>query len=48
MAAESWARLAQMENRNDLVLDNIVVDPADAKHLLVGAWILGQTGWRDV
>jgi photosystem II stability/assembly factor-like uncharacterized protein len=41
---ESWKRLAQMEHRNDLALDNIVVDPADTRHLLVGAWILGQTG----
>ena len=41
---ESWKRLARMENRTDLALDNIVVDPADAKHLLVGAWILGQDG----
>jgi photosystem II stability/assembly factor-like uncharacterized protein len=41
---ESWKRLARMENRTDLALDNIVVDPADVKHLLVGAWIIGQTG----
>jgi hypothetical protein len=41
---ESWKRLARMENRTDLALDNIVVDPTDAKHLLVGAWIIGQTG----
>jgi photosystem II stability/assembly factor-like uncharacterized protein len=41
---ESWKRLARMEDRSDLALDNIVVDPADSKHLLVGAWILGQDG----
>jgi photosystem II stability/assembly factor-like uncharacterized protein len=41
---ESWKRLARMENRTDLALDSIVVDPADSKHLLVGAWIIGQTG----
>jgi photosystem II stability/assembly factor-like uncharacterized protein len=41
---ESWKRLARMENRTDLALDNIVVDPADPKHLLVGAWIIGQDG----
>jgi photosystem II stability/assembly factor-like uncharacterized protein len=33
-----WERLARMGNRDDLVIDNILVDPADAKHLIVGAW----------
>jgi hypothetical protein len=41
---QSWKRLARMDRRDDLVLDNIVVDPADAKHLVVGAWVLGQSG----
>ncbi len=39
----SWRRLARVGNRDDLVLDNIVVDPADSSHLVVGAWVLGQT-----
>lgn len=39
----SWRRLARVGHRDDLVLDNIVVDPADSNHLIVGAWILGQT-----
>ncbi|WP_263416687.1 WD40/YVTN/BNR-like repeat-containing protein [Terriglobus albidus] len=38
-----WARLAQIENRDDLALDNIAVDRSDPKHLVVGAWVLGQT-----
>ncbi len=38
-----WRRLARVGNRDDLVLDNIVVDPADSNHLVVGAWVLGQT-----
>ena len=35
-----WMRLARVGNRDDLALDNIVVDPADPKHILVGAWVL--------
>jgi len=39
----SWKRLARVGNRDDLVLDNIVVDPADSNRVLVGAWVLGST-----
>ncbi len=35
-----WERLARIGNRDDLVIDNILVDPADVKHLVVGAWAL--------
>lgn len=38
----SWTRLARVGNRDDLVIDNIVVDPADPKHVLVGTWVLGS------
>ncbi len=38
----TWKRLARIGNRDDLVLDNIVVDPADSKHILAGAWVLGS------
>jgi photosystem II stability/assembly factor-like uncharacterized protein len=34
-----WSRLKSVGNRNDLVLDNILVDPMDTKHLAVGAWV---------
>ncbi len=37
----NWRRLALVGRRDDLVLDSIVVDPADARHILVGAWVLG-------
>ncbi|MGD0798188.1 MAG: hypothetical protein ABR910_10730 [Acidobacteriaceae bacterium] len=37
----SWERLARVGQRDDLVIDNILVDPADAKHLVVGAWVPG-------
>ena len=39
---KTWKRLAQVGKRDDLVLDNIVVDPADPKHIVVGAWVLGR------
>ena len=39
----SWKRLARVGNRDDLVIDNIIVDPADSKHVLVGTWVLGST-----
>ena len=39
---QSWKRLARVGNRDDLVLDNIVVDPANPKHILVGTWVLGS------
>jgi photosystem II stability/assembly factor-like uncharacterized protein len=38
----TWKRLARVGNRDDLVLDNIVVDPADSKHILAGTWVLGS------
>ncbi|MGH9597225.1 MAG: WD40/YVTN/BNR-like repeat-containing protein [Edaphobacter sp.] len=39
----SWRRLAQVGHRDNLALDSIVVDRANPKHLLVGAWVLGST-----
>ncbi len=38
----NWARLSRLAKRDDLVLDGIFVDPTDAKHLVVGAWVLGS------
>lgn len=40
---QKWQRLARVGKRDDLVLDNIVVDPADSKHIIVGTWVLGST-----
>jgi photosystem II stability/assembly factor-like uncharacterized protein len=37
-----WKRLAWVGKRNDLALDSIVVDGANPRHLLVGAWVLGS------
>ncbi|HEX9200503.1 MAG TPA: hypothetical protein VF865_13145 [Acidobacteriaceae bacterium] len=39
-----WDRLARVGNRDDLVIDNIFADPADPKHLVVGAWVLADGG----
>ncbi len=36
-----WARLANIADRSDLVLDNIVIDPAHPSNLLIGTWVLG-------
>jgi photosystem II stability/assembly factor-like uncharacterized protein len=41
---KKWERLARVGKRDDLVIDNIVVDPADPKHLVVGAWVLADGG----
>jgi photosystem II stability/assembly factor-like uncharacterized protein len=38
----SWKRLAKLGKAENLVLDNIVVDDADPKTILVGAWILSR------
>jgi photosystem II stability/assembly factor-like uncharacterized protein len=37
-----WKRLAWIGKRDDLVLDSIVVDRTNPKHLLIGAWVLGS------
>jgi len=42
-----WERLARIGNRDDLVIDNILVDPADPKHLVVGAWALADLHHPD-
>ncbi|MEI9980704.1 MAG: hypothetical protein WDN23_17240 [Edaphobacter sp.] len=38
-----WSRLAWVGKRDDLALDSIVVDSANPRHILVGAWVLGST-----
>jgi photosystem II stability/assembly factor-like uncharacterized protein len=39
---EEWKRLSMIGKRDDLVLDSIVVDHANPKHILIGAWVLGS------
>jgi photosystem II stability/assembly factor-like uncharacterized protein len=38
-----WRRLAWVGKRDDLALDSIVVDSANPRHILVGAWVLGSS-----
>ena len=38
----AWKRLALIGRRDDLVLDHIVVDPTEPKHVLVSTWALGK------
>jgi photosystem II stability/assembly factor-like uncharacterized protein len=39
---KDWSRLARLDNRDDLVIDSIVVDTANPKRILIGAWVLGS------
>lgn len=41
-AGAEWKRLALVGKRDDLVIDSIVVDPLNSRHVLVGAWVLGS------
>ncbi len=41
-SGSGWTRLALVGHRDDLILDRIVVDPADSKHLVVATWALGK------
>ena len=36
----TWQRLAKLSKKDDLILDNIVVDESDPKTLYVGAWVV--------
>lgn len=40
----TWSRLAQLGTTDDLVVDNLVVDEANAKTLYAGVWQLDETG----
>lgn len=37
-----WERMIRVADRDDLVIDNILVDPTDAKHVIIGAWALSE------
>ena len=41
---QKWERLAQVGKRDDLVIRHILVDPADSKHLVVGAYVVSDGG----
>jgi photosystem II stability/assembly factor-like uncharacterized protein len=38
----TWQRLAKLSKKDDLVLDNILVDESDPKTLLVGTWVFDR------
>ncbi len=38
----TWKRLSQVGKRDDLVLDHILVDPLDSKHMTIGAWVIDR------
>jgi photosystem II stability/assembly factor-like uncharacterized protein len=38
-----WARVSRIDKRDDLVLDHILIDPRNPKHLMVGAFEVGHT-----
>ena len=37
-----WERMVRLANRDELVLDNIIVDQNDPTHLVLGAWALSD------
>ncbi|MGA7159262.1 MAG: hypothetical protein WBY53_20635 [Acidobacteriaceae bacterium] len=37
---DSWVRLSQIANRNDLIIDHILTDARNPRRLVVGAWIV--------
>ncbi len=39
----SWARLAQPGGHDNQVIDNIVVDPSNPQHLILGTWVVDYT-----
>ncbi|HEY5380754.1 MAG TPA: hypothetical protein VIJ65_00730 [Acidobacteriaceae bacterium] len=39
---KTWARVSQIEGRNDLVIDHIVMDPTAPSRLVVGAFTLNR------
>ncbi len=41
---QDWTRLSRIGDRDDLVIDNIVVDPLTSDVIYVGAWGLGYAG----
>ncbi|MGA8937654.1 MAG: hypothetical protein WB439_00690 [Acidobacteriaceae bacterium] len=57
---DSWVRLSQIDNRNDLIIDHILTDARNPRRLVVGAWIVdhpdgglfisedGGKSWTDV
>lgn len=41
-SGKTWSRLARLANRDDLIVKKILVDSTDPKHMVVGAYALGE------
>ena len=39
----TWTRVGQINDRDDLAVDNIIVDKNNPKRLIVGAWVVGKS-----
>lgn len=46
-AGRHWARLASVGKRDDLVIDNILIDPVNPQHIVLGAWKLADLHHPD-
>jgi photosystem II stability/assembly factor-like uncharacterized protein len=42
-----WTRLASVGKRDDLVIDNILIDPINPKHIVAGTWKLADLHHPD-
>ena len=42
-----WARLASVAKRDDLVIDNIQIDPTNPRHIVAGTWKLADLHHPD-
>ncbi len=39
----AWVRLARISKRDDFAVDSIVVDPANPRHIVIGAWAIDHS-----
>ncbi|GAC1424972.1 MAG: exo-alpha-sialidase [Acidobacteriaceae bacterium] len=44
---KSWSRLASVAKRDDLVIDNLLIDPVNPQHMVIGAWKLADLHHPD-
>ena len=44
---KNWTRLASVGKRDDLVIDNMLIDPSDPKHMVAGTWKLDDLHHPD-
>ncbi|HEV2619121.1 MAG TPA: hypothetical protein VGU23_04195 [Acidobacteriaceae bacterium] len=44
---KTWQRLSRVDDRDDLVIDNILVDSENPRRLIIGAWVLSDLSHPD-